>query len=193
MENLQPEIGRSYQLGVDLAKYQDWTVITPFELNSFKVGNQERFNQIDWNLQKARIEATVRRFNMARAVVDSTGVGDPVAEDLERQGISVDPFKFTRISRRQILDNLAVLIEQSKILLPDDEGLFAELESMRFILVTTKDGKRRIDVQVPEGLTDDRIMSLALAVWDTRQPIGTTEKQQREFEDMSIYSKQEFN
>lgn len=152
--------GFSYQLGVDLAKYQDWTVITPFCLNDFYVGQQERFNQVDWNLQKARIEAQARRFNSSRVIIDSTGVGDPITEDLERQGLAIESFKFTEISRRQLLDNLALLLEQDKIKLPNDEGLLVELESMRFEL-----GDRgKIKVNVPHNMTDDRIMSLALAV-----------------------------
>ena len=187
--DLEIESGKVYQLGVDLAKYQDWTVITPFELNTFKVGKQDRFNQIDWNLQKARIEVSARKHNMARVVVDSTGVGDPIAEDLERQGLSIESFKFTRTSRRQLLDNLAVLLEQRKITLPDDEGLFGELESMQFLLKETQDGKRTIDVQTPEGVPDDRIMSLALAVWEVKTPIGTKEVK---VEDWGIYAKQTY-
>lgn len=157
-----PEIGHKYKLGVDLAKYQDWTVITPFDLVDFKAKSQDRFNQIDWNLQKSKIEAKARRYNNGQIEVDSTGVGDPICEDLQRTGLSVKSFKFNETSRRQLLDNLALLIEQDKIKIPDDDGLIAELEAFRFEL--TDRGK--IKVGVPNGITDDRVMSLALAVWE---------------------------
>lgn len=165
-----PEQG-DFQLGVDLAKYNDWTVLTPFNLNTFIVYPQERFNQVDWNLQKARIEAMARRFNDALIWPDSTGLGDPIVEDLVARGLRIGDegkgFKFSETSKRQLLDNLAINLEQDKIKIPNDEGLISELESFRFELTET--GK--IKVTVPEGMTDDRVMSLALAVWQARRMV----------------------
>lgn len=165
-----PEEG-DFQLGVDLAKYQDWTVLTPFNLNLFAAYPQERFNQVDWNLQKARIEASARRYSDALIVPDSTGVGDPVVEDLRNRGLRIvndgEGFKFTESTRRQLLDNLSILLEQQKIRIPNDEGLLSELESFRYELSDT--GK--IKVTVPQGMTDDRVMSLGLAVWGVKQPV----------------------
>jgi len=161
-----------FQVGVDLAKYQDYTVITPFNLNYFIVYPQERFNQIDWNLQKAKIEASARRFNNAKVWIDSTGIGDPIVEDLRARGIDIAGedgrgFKFTETSRKNLLDNLAILFEQDKIKIPDDEGLLSEIESFRYEM--SENGK--IKITVPSGLHDDRVMSLALSVWGVREPI----------------------
>lgn len=161
-----------YQLGVDLAKYNDWTVLTPFNLNMFVAYPQERFNQVDWNLQKARIEAMARRFNNALIWPDATGVGDPVVEDLKARDLRIggedqEGFKFTEVSRKNLLNNLALLLEQDKIKIPDDEGLIAELEAFRYELTDT--GK--IKIGVPEGMHDDRVMSLALAVHGVREPV----------------------
>jgi phage FluMu gp28-like protein len=164
-----------FQLGVDLAKYQDWTVITPFNLNHFVAYPQERFNQVDWNLQKARIEAGARRFSNALVWPDATGVGDPVVEDLRSRGIRIggenqEGFKFTEVSRMNLLNNLAILLEQDKIKIPNDEGLLTELESFKYTLTETG----RIKVVVPDNMTDDRVMSLALSVWGVRDPIRTS-------------------
>lgn len=164
----QPEYG-DFQLGVDLAKYQDFTVLTPFNLNTFRAYPQDRFNQIDWNLQKARIEATALRFK-ARVKIDATGVGDPIVEDLKARGLNIsddDAIKFTEVSRMNLLNNLAMLIEQDKIQLPNDEGLLSELESFQYSL--TPLGK--IKVMVPENMHDDRVFSLALAVHGVTSPI----------------------
>lgn len=177
---MQKEYGHIYKLGADLAKYQDWTVLTPFDLTTFKAGKQDRFNQVDWNLQKARIEALYHRFDAMCLSVDSTGVGDPIAEDLKNKGLNLDPengFKFTESSRRQLLDNLAILLEQDKIKIPNDDGLITELQNMRFTLKTTDAGRSKIHVEVSDGMTDDRIMSLALAVWNVREPLKQTEEE----------------
>jgi hypothetical protein len=164
-----PERG-DFQIGVDLAKHQDWTVLTPFNLNAMVAYPQDRFNQVDWNLQKARIEAAALRYGDAKLCVDSTGVGDPIVEDLKARGLNVPDemaFKFTEQSRQNLLNNLAILLEQGKIRIPNDEGLISELESFRYEM--TERGK--IKVQCPDGLHDDRVMSLALSVWGVREPL----------------------
>ncbi len=168
---LLPDDGE-FQLGVDLAKYQDWTVITPFNCNLFIAYPQERFNQVDWNLQKAKIEASARRYNDALIWPDSTGIGDPIVEDLKARGLRIGGedgkgFKFNETSRANLLNNLAILLEQDKIKIPDDEGLINELEAFRYEL--GESGK--IKVTVPSGMHDDRVMSLALSVWGMREPI----------------------
>jgi hypothetical protein len=172
-----PEQG-DFQLGVDLAKYQDWTVITPFNLNFFVAYPQDRFNQVDWNLQKARIESAARRYSSVdsreTALIwpDSTGLGDPIVEDLKARGLRIGGedgkgFKFTEQSRTNLLNNLAILLEQDKIKIPDDEGLIGELEAFSYQL--TDRGK--VKIGVPEGMHDDRVMSLALSVWGVSERI----------------------
>lgn len=176
-ENAYPKdiplpIEGDFQLGVDLAKYQDWTVLTPFNINTFVAYPQERFNQVEWNLQKAKIEAWARRYNNALIWPDATGIGDPIVEDLKARDLNIggenhEGFKFTETSRTNLLNNLAILLEQGKIKIPDDEGLIAELENFRYELSET--GK--IKITVPDGTTDDRVMSLGLAVWGMREPV----------------------
>jgi hypothetical protein len=158
------QVSGDFKLGVDLAKYNDFTVITPFNLNNFIVYPQDRFNQIDWILQEAKIEAAARRFGNARVTIDSTGIGDPVVEELRRRGINIreeDVFKFTQNSRQNLLNNLAILLENRKIRIPKDEELLDELRSFTIEM----NEKGRAVIKCPDGLHDDRVMSLALAVW----------------------------
>lgn len=165
-----------FQLGVDLAKYQDWTVLTPFNLNTFVVSPQDRFNQVDWTLQKARVEAAALRLNNARIKIDATGLGDPIVDDLRNRGLNIgedDAIKFTEQSRTQLLTHLSMLLEQDMIKIPNDDGLLAELDAFQWRLVTNSTtGKSRLAITVPEGMHDDRVMSLALAVHGTREPLG---------------------
>lgn len=155
-----------YQMGVDLAKYQDYTVITIIDLNTFNVLKQERFNQIDWNLQKAKIEALYHKYDKPLIYIDSTGVGDPIYEDLAKAGLRVEGFKFTEQTRRDLLNNLAIKVEQGKIRIPDNETLKGELQAFHYEL-RGENGK--IKLCVPEGMHDDTVMSLALAVWQLPQ------------------------
>ncbi len=168
MEEYQPKEMALYQLGVDLAKYNDFTVISPFNLNDFHLLKQDSFNQMDYNLQKARIENAYLKHNKGMIVIDSTGVGEPVFDDLYSRGMNITPFRFNRASRTDLLKNLQILLEQDKIKIPNDDVLITELKSMTYSL--NENGTTSI--QVPDGKHDDRIMSLALAVWQIpQQPI----------------------
>jgi len=164
-EEYQPKELAFYQIGVDLAKYNDFTVISPFNLQDFHLLKQDAFNQMDYNLQKARIENAYLKHNKGRIVIDSTGVGEPVFDDLNARGMNIMPFRFNRTSRTDLLKNLQILLEQDKIKIPNDEVLIDELKSMTYEL--NENGGTKICV--PDGKHDDRIMSLALAVWEIPQ------------------------
>ena len=163
-EDTKPDPYKKYRTGIDLAKYQDYTVITNVDLMTFRVLPQDSFNQIDWNLQKSKIEANYLRYFKPQTTIDSTGLGDPIYDDLEAKGLkNIVSFKFTEQSRRDLLVNLQLKLEQGKIKIPDDEELISQLMSFRYEVV----GERgRVAIRVPDGLHDDRVMSLALAVYD---------------------------
>lgn len=158
---LKIEPFKKFTIGADLAKYHDWTVLTPFDLNEFKAGWQDRFNQIDWNLQESRIEAMHLRYNKALVRLDGTGVGDPICESLERKKIPIEPFVFTELSRDDLLTNLAIKLEKDIIKIPNDPELIAELEGFQY-----KYNEATRKVKMVSYGTDDRVMSLALAVWN---------------------------
>lgn len=156
-----------YQMGVDLAKYQDYTVISIINLHTFEQVYLERFNQLDWNIQKARIEAIYHRFNRPRGYIDATGVGDPIVEDLTKRGIRLEPYKFTEQSRKDLLTNLSLKLEQRTVTLLDDETLKSELRYFQYELVGQK-----LKIKAPDSLHDDTVFGTALSVWELpRQPV----------------------
>ncbi len=148
-----------YVMGVDLAKYEDYTVLTVLDLTSFHVVQHERFNKIDWEYQRTRIKTMADKFHCPM-VVDATGVGDPIAESLERDGYVVEQFKYTNQTKKHLIENLALKIERNEITFPDIPELINELESFGYEY--TPSGNVRYNA--PEGLHDDCVNSLALAV-----------------------------
>ena len=180
-EKISLKFGKRYQIGLDLAKYQDFTVLTVIDLHTFNVVKQMKFNRIDWTEQKEIIVKEVKYWNKGKLVIDSTGVGDPITEDLQRMGLFVEPFHFTETSRTQLLNNLQIMFELDKLKIPNEPELIDELKSMQYELVGQK-----VKMKVPEGLHDDRIMSLALACWGLSEKIPFRElnealREQREF------------
>ena len=170
-DDIKAEPGRRYQLGIDLAKHQDFTVLTAIDLHTLKVARQERFNKLDWNQQKEMIVKFMRYWNNAPCYMDTTGIGDPIFDDLAAMGVKIEPFRFTELSREQLLNGLRVLIEQDKIKLPNDEILLNELRSFQYELVGTK-----VKMRVPENMHDDTVMSLGLACWGISTPIPVQQK-----------------
>lgn len=156
-----PAANDRYQAGIDLAKVRDWTVLTVIDLATFKVAKQIRFNQMDWGVQKERIKAFYERWRKPKTYIDKTGIGGPIYDDLRAAGLHrLEPFTFTEQSRKDLLLNLQLKLEQSVIQIPNDEELSNELKVFRYEL--GEDGQTKI--VGTRGIPNDRVMSLALAV-----------------------------
>jgi len=161
----EPE-NHKYILGVDLGKHEDFTVLTVLDKYTHKVVHWERFKKIDWNLQKERIMATSKKYNNARIIIDSTGLGDPISDDLKHHGLIVDDFKISGKSKSQLIDKLSIYIQQKAIQIPPNDILTDELESYGYQLSDSGN----IKYSAPTGLHDDCVISLALAVWGLFSP-----------------------
>lgn len=159
----EPERGKDYKIGLDLAKYEDFTVLTVVDRSNFEVVYIDRFNQIDYNLQKARIEAVARRYNNAPITIDRSSIGDPIAEDLRRTGLIVNDFVFTNESKKSLVENLVVMLEQDQLSLPEFTPLIRELEDFSYTISPRP--PYRVIYSAPSGQHDDCVISLALAFW----------------------------
>jgi phage FluMu gp28-like protein len=137
--------------GIDLAKSVDFTVIVGLD-NGGNVAYFDRF-QMDWHNTKANI----KRLPIAPILVDSTGVGDPILEDLIREGVNIEGLKFTSQSKQQLMEGLAQAIQQNKIGYPDGV-IVDELDIFEYQF--TANGVR---YSAPSGFHDDCVMALALA------------------------------
>jgi len=137
--------------GIDLAKSVDWTVIVGLDENG-NVAYFDRF-QMDWHNTKQ----TIIRLPKCPILVDSTGVGDPILEDLQREGVMIQGLKFTSSSKQQLMEGLQAAIHQGKIGYPD--GIISqELEIFEYQYTATG-----VKYSAPSGYHDDAVMALALA------------------------------
>jgi len=138
--------------GVDLAKSQDWTVVCGLD-DDGRVCHLERW-QSDWGLTRSKVLGTV---NGWPALADSTGVGDPIVEDMQRVRPNVQGFKFTSQSKQQLMEGLAAGIQRQEVRFPDG-WLVTELESFEYEYTRTG-----VKYEAPQGLHDDGVCALALA------------------------------
>lgn len=151
-----------YILGLDLGKHEDFTVITVIDKYNNNVVYFDRFNKLDYPFQKSRVKAIAQRYNNARIVIDSTGVGEPIKDDLERDGMFVDDFNFSNKSKKELVEKLSISIEQKNVFIPNNEILIGELKAFGYRLTDS----HNVIYSAPSGMHDDAVMSLGLAVWE---------------------------
>jgi hypothetical protein len=159
----QPEApvpGQFYSLGVDLARVADWTVLSVLDMRRRQV-YYERFNQISWERQIEAITRVARRYN-AGVTLDSTGLGDPIFEALRKQGIRVSGYTLTNQSKEQLIDALAMGLENGQVRLMDESVQTAELQAYQYELTPS----RNVRMNAPAGMHDDTVIALGLANWN---------------------------
>lgn len=161
----QPIRQKWYVLGVDLAKYQDFTVLSVLDQNGHLV-YWDRFNQLDWGFQKTRIKGVAAKYN-AQVIIDSTGLGDPIYDDLYNAGLNVEGFRITSASKRQLIENLSMQLEQGQISFPKIDQIINELQAFECNIGASNN----LQYSAPCGFFDDCVISLALAAWYSRRVV----------------------
>jgi hypothetical protein len=154
-KNIKPLSGKPVaSFGVDLAKSTDWTVIHGLDADG-ATSVVERF-QLPWRETVQRVKLICGR---VATVVDSTGVGDPILEELQANGgTNFTGYKFTQQSKQMLMEGLALAIQQGQVYYPEGPTV-SELECFEYEY--TRTGVR---YSAPEGQHDDCVMALALAV-----------------------------
>ena len=163
-----PEVGGVYVIGWDPAKHADASVVTVFDVRHRHVVAWDRWLSLDYTVQLARVAALSRRYNGAAILMDSTGVGDPLLEALGQKDVAVEGYQFTNTSKQQLVEHLAVQLQQGSFTFPALPVLRAELDAFQYEL--TRAGNVRYSA--PDGAHDDCVISLALAVWAARTAGG---------------------
>jgi hypothetical protein len=147
-------------LGIDLARRADFTVLIGMD-RDYAVTHFERFNNIDWPLQKKRVEKTWLALDKPAIVIDATGVGDPMVQELQYGGVYIaEPFMFNAVSKRQLVESLAIACDEALLTLPDEPVLLNEMEA--FEMTQLPSGNVRY--AAPEDQHDDCVMALGLAL-----------------------------
>lgn len=145
--------GTPVYFGVDLAKSIDYTVVCGLDEGG-NVVQLDRF-QADWQSTTKRVASAIGE---QPALIDSTGVGDPIVEELSRERSNIEGFKFTSQTKQQIMEGLASAL-QGRDTAYSDKWLADELESFEYEY--TRTGVR---YSAPEGCHDDGVCAYALAI-----------------------------
>lgn len=148
-------------VGIDLAKSHDWCVAIALDRRG-QVCGFDRW-QGPWGETKQRILDLVGN---VPTLIDSTGVGDPIVEELQRKRPTIEGFKFSSASKQRIMEGLTVAVQAQNVGFPD--GIIRqELDTFEYVYTRTG-----VVYSAPEGLHDDAVCALALAVEKLRQAFG---------------------
>ncbi|WP_336516591.1 terminase large subunit domain-containing protein [Pollutibacter soli] len=152
--------------GIDLAKSSDFTVIIGLD----KYGSVCYFDrfQRDWRHTIKEIQQ-LPNIAKVKSLIDSTGVGDPVVEDLQTTLPLVEGFKFSSSSKQQLMEGLVKAIQKREITFPAGP-ITNELHTFEYSFHNSI-----TRYSAPPMFNDDCVMALALAVkcFGTGKAVGS--------------------
>lgn len=163
------EFGEQLFNGTDLGRHHDFSVnltlaVPPGSRTGYLIAF-DRFNQLDWKEQEARIGTHYETYP-GESWIDSSGPGETIYENLVQRIPTLHGFKYQSPgNRNEALRNLQVMIASGQIKIRNDitelEVIWSELKSFEYVL--TPGGK--LTMKSVSGAHDDTVMALALAAW----------------------------
>lgn len=145
--------------GVDWGKHNDFTCASVGCATCKQELALDRFNQIDYVFQRARLAALMERWDVGYILAESNAMGEPIIEQLQYDGLPVEGFQTTASSKPPLIENLALTLERTEWQFLSIPVATAELEAYeRKVSVTTG----RSQYGAPEGLHDDTVIARAL-------------------------------
>lgn len=169
----KPQAG-PYVFGVDWGKMNDFTVIVVLDAKTKQMVHLDRFNQIDYHVQVGRLAALAERFKPVGIVAERNSMGDPIIEQLQRQGLPVLPFTTTNATKTRAIDELSMAFERGEIEILNDLILIGELQA--YEMERLPSGMLRYSA--PSGMHDDCVMALAMGwqgVMELTEPANYTD------------------
>lgn len=161
----EPLVNHTYVAGLDWALSNDYTVLSIIDSTDKALVYTDRFNGIDYSLQRERIKATCERFGVRVVVAEENAMGKPNNDMLRRMGVKVRDFTTTATTKADIIEELAASFERGAIKIPNDPILIGELEAYE----SQRAPSGGVKYNAPDGMHDDTVMSLALAWSNVRQ------------------------
>ncbi len=155
--------GNNYA-GVDFGKLEDYSVISVIRregetlkliyLHEFPLGTP--YSKVIGQLVKAN-----KTFSLHKVLVDQTGVGEPILEEIKAQGLrNVEGLTFTIKIKEELLTTLKMAMEQKRLKIPYHRRLIQQINEQQYSY--SKSG--HLQFSHPKGSHDDMLWALALAV-----------------------------
>ena len=103
-----------FVIGVDWGRETDYTVATVMDAESGDVVDKDRFNQIGWSFQRARIATLARRWDAAVILVEENSIGAPNLEQLQIEGWPALGFNTNAATKPKLIESFGVVAGASR-------------------------------------------------------------------------------
>ena len=155
----EPQAGRQYVAGVDVASSIDFTVVSVLDAESKEMVYMDRFNRVDYPVLIDRLESVYQRYNLTSMVVEANSIGRPVIDELVSRGLAIIAFTTTSATKQSIIQGLQASFENAQIKIVNNPVLVGELLSFE----SKRNPSGGFSYSAPAGMHDDCVMSLAFA------------------------------
>jgi len=146
--------------GLDIGRADDYTVLTILNKN-YQMVYVQRWRQQEWSKIIDEVATKIREYN-AEIFVEVNNQGDVFFEMLQNKVYNnVQPYVTTTATKPIMIEDLAVHFENKDIGILNENWLVDELNAFTYIY---NEKTRRVQYGAPQGIHDDGVMSLALAV-----------------------------
>lgn len=152
-------VGRLFG-GLDIGRADDYTVLTILDSKQNMI-HIERWRHDEWSAIINKVASVINRYK-ALTYVEVNNQGDVFFEMLKGKCKNlVEPFVTTTKTKPIMIEDLAVQFEQNQIKVLQHDWLIDELEAFTYIYDPKS---RRVKYSAPQGIHDDCVISLSLAV-----------------------------
>jgi len=175
IENLEDNVAvANYYAGVDFGKQQDPSTVAIVKkendtiqlvyLHEFPLGTA--YTAVINHLVRAQ-----QKFQLQEIVVDQTGIGEPVLDELKAQGFTnVRGLTFTVKIKEELLTTLKLAMEQKRLKLPYHRRLCQQVNEQQYEY--SRSG--HLQFSHPENSHDDMLWALSMATYAaTREKAST--------------------
>lgn len=165
-ETATPVADHQYVMGVDWGKSEDFTVIVVWDVTDQHLVALDRFNQIDYRVQRQRLGAMYERWRPTVIMAETNAMGEPIIEQLRADSLPVRGFTTTNATKAAIIEALSLAFERDAIRIVNDPVLIGELQAYEM----TRLPSGNIRYGAPEGMHDDTVMAAAIGYHAAAQP-----------------------
>ena len=161
--------GETYIGGVDIGRRHDFTAIITLHKQDDKyvVNFKQTFKNKPYHEQTNILRYILNRGYFEYFTVDETGIGNEMAENL-RNEFHINTVNFTNENKQEMVMNLKQMMQNQKIILPDDTQIINSIRSIQRIY-TPNNFLRFDSPRTSELGHSDVFWSLALAVYPVKK------------------------
>ena len=151
--------GHRYSAGLDFGQANDYTAISVKDVTTNVEVELLRWRLLEWAEIRSRVKGVYNKWHLASLRAERNSIGEVNIEQMQKDGMTIQPFETTNQSKAEIMSNLNESLHAGGYKLLDDSSGRHEMNT--FVATQTSTGLWRLAAE-GEG-HDDTVIARALA------------------------------